>query len=85
MSDILSIWQHVQSGLWSIWRKQKKRSFSPGNKREELLISIWLHDIGKVITPLKVMDKEKRLLPEQKVAFSNRMGRIALALGKSIF
>ncbi len=63
--------------------KQKKRSFSP-EQREELLISIWLHDIGKVITPLKVMDKEKRLLPEQKVAFSNRMGRIAL-LGKIDF
>ena len=34
--------------------------FSP-QRREELIMSVWLHDIGKVTTPLEVMDKPERL------------------------
>lgn len=30
-------------------------------ERKEILISIWLHDIGKLITPLEVMNKNSRL------------------------
>ena len=33
--------------------------------RHELLMSVWLHDIGKLVIPLEVMNKEARLLPEQ--------------------
>ncbi len=51
--------------------------FSPSG-REELLMSIWLHDIGKLVIPLEVMDKPTRLLPEQNLAFFHRMEVIRL-------
>jgi len=38
-----------------------QKHFTPSQK-EELLMAIWLHDIGKLVTPLEVMDKAKRLL-----------------------
>lgn len=53
------------------------RPFSPAH-REELLMSIWFHDIGKLITPLGVMNKDTRLLPEQRSAFAHRMEIIRL-------
>lgn len=31
------------------------------NKKREILISIWLHDIGKILTPLEIMNKDNRL------------------------
>ena len=51
--------------------------FSPDHK-EELLMSLWLHDIGKLVTPLEVMNKAARLLPEQYNAFLHRMEVIRL-------
>lgn len=42
-------------------------------RREELLMSVWLHDIGKLVIPLEIMDKPARLLPEQRTAFLHRM------------
>lgn len=45
---------------------------------EELLMSVWLHDIGKLVIPLEVMDKPARLLPEQHTAFIHRMEVIRL-------
>ena len=36
-------------------------------------MSIWLHDIGKVTTPLEVMDKAKRLSPLQYAQLQNRI------------
>lgn len=45
---------------------------------EELLMSIWLHDIGKLVTPLEVMNKEKRLYPIQKERVWARLDRIGL-------
>ena len=30
-------------------------------ERDQLLMSIWLHDVGKLVVPLEVMDKETRL------------------------
>ncbi len=33
----------------------------PPEKREELILSVWLHDIGKLVTPAEVMDKGTRL------------------------
>ena len=56
---------------------EEKERFSAARK-EELLMSIWLHDIGKLITPLSVMNKSERLLPEQKAAFAHRMEIIRL-------
>ncbi len=50
----------------------------PPQRREELIMSIWLHDIGKLVIPLEVMDKPLRLLPEQHSAFMHRMEVIGL-------
>ncbi len=50
----------------------------PSQRREELIMSVWLHDIGKLVIPLEVMDKPARLLPEQRSAFLHRMERIRL-------
>ncbi len=33
----------------------------PEDKRDAFLMSVWLHDIGKLIVPLEVMDKPNRL------------------------
>ncbi len=45
----------------------------PPARREELLTSVWLHDIGKLVIPLEIMDKPARLLPEQHTAILHRM------------
>lgn len=41
-------------------------------------MSILLHDIGKLVTPLEVMNKSERLLPEQHMEFIHRMEVIRL-------
>ncbi len=55
----------------------RERPFSPA-RREELIMSIWLHDIGKLITPLEIMDKSERLSPLQKEAIHHRLETIRL-------
>lgn len=57
--------------------KSETQPFPP-QRREELLMSVWLHDIGKLVIPLEVMDKPARLLPEQHSAFLHRMEIIRL-------
>lgn len=47
-------------------------------EKEEFLMSILLHDIGKLVTPLEVMNKERRLFPEQHGAIAHRMEVIRL-------
>lgn len=47
-------------------------------RKEELLMSIWLHDIGKLVTPLEVMNKAKRLSPAQYADFIHRCEVIRL-------
>ena len=44
-------------------------------------MSVWLHDIGKVTTPLEVMNKPERLYEIQKANIRHRMEEIRL-LGK---
>ncbi len=34
------------------------------DKRRTFLLSVWLHDVGKLVVPLEVMDKESRLGPK---------------------
>ncbi|MBO4331504.1 MAG: GAF domain-containing protein [Oscillospiraceae bacterium] len=34
-----------------------------GDRRRSLLLSVWLHDVGKMVVPLEVMNKETRLGP----------------------
>lgn len=58
-------------------REQSRLRFSP-EKKEELLMSVWLHDIGKMVTPLEVMNKMHRLLPGQHRDFLHRMEIIRL-------
>lgn len=55
------------SGKWDIDDDMKK----------ELLMSVWLHDIGKLITPLEIMDKNSRL-GDGLDAVENRFRRILL-------
>ena len=50
----------------------------PPDRHEELLMSVWLHDIGKLVTPLEVMNKAARLLPEQYKDFLHRMEIVRL-------
>ena len=52
-------------------------AFGPSHK-EEVLMSVWLHDIGKLVTPLEVMNKMHRLLPEQYADFVHRMEVVRL-------
>lgn len=47
-------------------------------EKEEFLMSILLHDIGKLVTPLEVMNKAKRLFPEQHSRIAHRMEVIRL-------
>lgn len=47
-------------------------------QKEEILMSIWLHDIGKLVTPLEVMNKAKRLSPSQYADFTHRMEVVRL-------
>lgn len=51
--------------------------FTPLQK-EELLMSVWLHDIGKLVTPLEVMNKPARLSQIQYNHFIHRMETIGL-------
>ncbi len=51
--------------------------FTPA-RREELLMSVWFHDIGKLVTPLEVMNKEARLLPRQQDQFAHRMETVEM-------
>jgi len=48
-------------------------------KRNEILMSIWLHDIGKVLTPLEIMNKDNRL-GEYEKALNYRFERRELLL-----
>lgn len=56
-------------------------------KQKEFMMSIWLHDIGKLVTPLNVMNKESRIgggmeRVEQRFREIELLGRLSLAEGK---
>ncbi len=46
--------------------------------KEEFLMSIWLHDIGKLVTPLEIMNKDTRLRPDQAAEMKHRMEKVEL-------
>lgn len=46
--------------------------------KEELVMSVWLHDVGKVVTPLEVMDKSRRLSPLQESQLKDRIREMEL-------
>ena len=35
-----------------------------GARQKQLLMSVWLHDVGKMVVPLEIMDKQTRLGPK---------------------
>lgn len=45
----------------------------PPQKFEEMLMSCWLHDLGKLVTPVEIMNKNTRLWPAQKEQIMHRM------------
>jgi len=52
-------------------------------KRREILMSIWLHDIGKILTPIDIMNKDSRLgelTKEVAARFERRFLLLKLAL-----
>lgn len=60
--------------------------FDP-DKRKTFLMSVWLHDVGKLTVPLEVMDKESRLGPGieavcQRFTVMGLLDRIALLEGR---
>ena len=61
-------------------------SFSP-EKRRTFLLAVWLHDVGKLVVPLEVMDKESRLGGElaevmQRLRIIGLLDRIAFLENK---
>lgn len=64
--------------IFSLPEGNEEPALFSSERREELLMSVWLHDIGKLVIPLEVMDKPSRLRPEQYTAFKHRMEIIRL-------
>ena len=42
-------------------------------EQEEILMSIWLHDLGKLVIPIGIMNKRARLRPEEEMLIRQRM------------
>ncbi len=47
------------------------------DRADEFLMSVWLHDIGKLITPLEVMNKQSRLAGDYRIVM-DRLDKISL-------
>lgn len=45
----------------------------PASNEKQLLMAIWLHDLGKLVTPISIMNKNTRLWPQQKTDILHRM------------
>lgn len=41
--------------------KGESEEFFDADRKEQILLAAWMHDIGKLVTPLEVMNKESRL------------------------
>ncbi len=57
------------------------------NKRREILMSIWLHDIGKLLIPLDIMNKDSRLgslLNDVEARFDRRDLLLRLELSQNL-
>lgn len=55
----------------------KEEVFDEAHK-EEILTSVWLHDIGKLVTPLEIMNKDTKLRPDQASELGHRMETVEL-------
>lgn len=52
-------------------KEGREAEFSAEHK-EEFLMSVWLHDIGKLVTPLEIMNKSAKLRPEELERIQHR-------------
>ncbi|WP_349229283.1 HD-GYP domain-containing protein [Ventrimonas faecis] len=59
-------------------RAAGKQPLFDADHREEFLMSVWLHDIGKLVIPLEIMNKDTRLMPEQTNELLHRFEKIHL-------
>ena len=69
------------------WTAERGLWVMDETERRQLLMSIWLHDVGKLVIPLEVMDKQDRLgAARAEIAHRFRdialLDRIALLSGK---
>lgn len=55
------------------WQEEGRGQRFSTMHKGELMASIWFHDLGKLVTPLEVMNKMTRLLPEQYTEIRHRM------------
>ncbi|MDD3251962.1 MAG: GAF domain-containing protein [Lachnospiraceae bacterium] len=53
--------------------------FGP-ERKEEFLMSVWFHDIGKLVTPLEIMNKAARLTPQEMKDIQYRFETMRLRL-----
>lgn len=60
--------------------EKQGRYFFTEEAKEEFLMSVWLHDIGKLVTPLEVMNKTSRLSAGQRERILERLERFRLQL-----
>ena len=59
-------------------KKAGREPLFDADHREEFLMSVWLHDIGKLVIPLEIMNKNTRLMPEQTTELLHRFEKIRL-------
>ncbi len=60
------------------WLRENHEELSLTMEEEkEFLMAVWLHDIGKLVTPLEVMDKPSRLAGKEQV-IKQRLERIEM-------
>ncbi|MDD3253003.1 MAG: HD domain-containing protein [Lachnospiraceae bacterium] len=57
----------------------RERRFS-AKKKEQFLMSVWLHDIGKLVTPLGIMNKAVRLTGQETIRIWYRFRLMKLLL-----
>ena len=53
--------------------RENKEIPYPKQRYDELIMAIWLHDLGKLVTPVEIMNKNTRLWPKQKEEIFHRM------------
>ncbi|MCR4907320.1 MAG: GAF domain-containing protein [Lachnospiraceae bacterium] len=62
------------AGKFIRWLNEEDRGWKiPEKERDPLLMAIWLHDIGKLVIPRRIMDKPTRLENERATAVFHRL------------
>lgn len=61
-----------------VYKKEKQGMYFSGNRKEQFLMSIWLHDIGKMVIPNHIMNKDTRLGKEREKDIEFRFEKMKL-------